>query len=462
MSLPTPARPRLTPGLFRAFWRWHFYASFLVVPVLAVLAATGLIYLFRFELEPLLHSQVMTVDPPDGATRPYALAAQLAAVEAEFPDVAISLVREGRDPQDATAFSIERPDGTTTDVFVDPWRAEVLGSLNPDTTLSGYAIRLHADLMAGRWGDHLVELAACWAVVMAMTGYYLFLAGRRARARRLVAGATGAALRHRHALIGSLAGVGMLFMVVSGLPWTGVWGEQVQKLATAQGSSLWSLDPGGSSHQGSTLDESLPHSHVSSVPWAQAKAVVPDSGSDRVTVANLDTAVTVAERAGLRRPFSVVLPADENGTYSVMGDAFGDPSRERTVHVDRYSGTVRGDYGFEDYPVAAKVVSQGIGLHEGRSLGPVSFAGAAAFCLAVLALCVTGPVMWWRRRPTGSTSIGAPRGRLPLRQSRWLLAVVVVLGILLPVFGISLLVVLALDQLVVRRFGAIGHRVDSV
>ena len=34
---PLP-RPRATPsGLFRAFWRWHFFASFLVVPVLAPL-----------------------------------------------------------------------------------------------------------------------------------------------------------------------------------------------------------------------------------------------------------------------------------------------------------------------------------------------------------------------------------------------------------------------------------------
>ena len=64
----TPRPARRTPdrrppaGLFRAFWRWHFYASFLVVPVLLVLAVTGLIYLFRFQLEPLLHADLMKVD----------------------------------------------------------------------------------------------------------------------------------------------------------------------------------------------------------------------------------------------------------------------------------------------------------------------------------------------------------------------------------------------------------------
>ena len=39
-----PERPR--SGWFRAFWRWHFYASFLVIPVLLVFSVTGLIYLF--------------------------------------------------------------------------------------------------------------------------------------------------------------------------------------------------------------------------------------------------------------------------------------------------------------------------------------------------------------------------------------------------------------------------------
>ncbi len=73
-----------------------------------------------------------------------------------------------------------------------------------------------------------------------------------------------------------------------------------------------------------------------------------------------------------------------------MGDAFHDPSDERTVHVDQYSGQVRGDYSFADYPLLAKAVSQGIGLHEGRSLGLVSFWGAAAFCVSILFLCVTG------------------------------------------------------------------------
>ncbi len=236
----------------------------------------------------------------------------------------------------------------------------------------------------------------------------------------------------------------------------------MQQAATRQGSSLWSTDPGAQSSPGSRLDESLPHSHAVEVPWAQGASEVPSSEGERTSVANVDTAVVVAEREGLAHPMTVILPGGEDGVFSVVGDAFEDPSRERTVHVDRFSGTVRSDYGFDDYPLVAKTVAQGIGLHEGRSLGLVSFWGAALFCVAILFLCVTGPLMWWRRRPSGSGSVGAPRGRLPVRATWWLGAGLLVLAVVLPLFGLTLLAVLVLDQLVLRRVPRLRTTFDTV
>jgi uncharacterized iron-regulated membrane protein len=129
------------------------------------------------------------------------------------------------------------------------------------------------------------------------------------------------------------------------------------------------------------------------------------------------------------------------------------------VHVDRYGGKVRGTYGYDDYPLLAKVVSQGIGLHEGRSLGLANMIGSALFCVAVIFLCVTGPLMWWRRRPSGR-GMGAPRGRLPVRSTPLLAVGLVALGLFLPMFGISLLVVLLLDRLVLSRVPALASFFD--
>ena len=236
MSVPTRVRPDApasrpprsrgaTSGWFRAFWRWHFYAAFLVVPILLVLSVTGLIYLFRFQIEPLLHADLMRVEAPAGAafTQPYN--AQQIAVENARPGAEIVSMTEPADPGSSTRFSVVTAAGEARDVFVDPWTAQVLGSLDPDRTVSGIAVLLHGELMAGRFGDHLIELAACWAVVMAVTGYYLFVKGRVARRRRRRSGAPGARLRQRHGMVGAVVGVGLLGLLVTGLPWTGIWGS---------------------------------------------------------------------------------------------------------------------------------------------------------------------------------------------------------------------------------------------
>ena len=90
----------------------------------------------------------------------------------------------------------------------------------------------------------------------------------------------------------AVAGVGLLFLLVSGLPWTGFWGEKAQSMASTRGTSFWGLDHGGISDPTSTLDESLPHSHAD-VPWAQGESPVPRSTqpAGERSIANVDTAL---------------------------------------------------------------------------------------------------------------------------------------------------------------------------
>ena len=105
-------------------------------------------------------------------------------------------------------------------------------------------------MMLGTTGDIVMELGACWAIVMALTGYYLFIRGRAARLRRKITGAAGLAMRSRHAVIGSVVGVSLLILLVSGLPWTGFWGKHAQTMATDNSTSMWGSDPGGVSKPG--------------------------------------------------------------------------------------------------------------------------------------------------------------------------------------------------------------------
>ncbi|GGO88225.1 hypothetical protein GCM10011584_14690 [Nocardioides phosphati] len=455
-SPPTPARrPRPPAGLFRAFWRWHLYASFLVVPVLLVLASTGLVYLLRFQIEPVLHHDLMKVDVPASGSR-LSYDDQAAAVLTAYPDGRIAAVLEPSAPDRSTDFTVSTAapgtpageDATIREVYVDPWTGKVLGALDPDHTVSGWAKRAHKDLLLGTPGQYVMELGACWAIVMAITGYYLYARGRVARARRRAAGAVGAALRQRHGRTGLFVGAGLLLLIVSGLPWTIWWGGHVQSFATDRGTSMWSADPGAQSAP-PTLDASMPHSH--NVPWGSGKSPVPESApSAGARPVGVDAAIASASAQGLAHPMTVAVPADRKGVYSVMGYAFHAPSREATVHVDQFTGQPVAQYGYRDYPALAKVVDQGIALHEGRRFGSANLVASAAFCVAVIVMCLSGPLMWWRRRPRGR-SVGAPRGRLNLRTGPVAVAGLIGLALVLPVFGASLVAVLALDQLVLRR-----------
>ena len=63
---------------------------------------------------------------------------------------------------------------------------------------------------------------------------------------------------------------------------------------------------------------------------------------------------------------------------------------------------------------------------------------------------VSGPLMWWRRRPKNGT-LGAPRAKMPLKATPLLAIPVAALAVFLPLFGLSLVAVLLLDQLLLRR-----------
>ena len=451
-------------GLFGPFWRWHFYASVLVIPILFVLATTGLVYLYRATLDPMVYPGVLRVDDRPGQ-HAQPLSAQQAAAEKVFPGKPVTAAAEGSDGR-TTKFSVAVGEEETRTVYVDPWTAQVTGDLAPTDLLSDKAIKIHGTLLAGKVGDGVIEVGVCWAIVMALTGYYLYWRGRAARAARIARGAKAAVLRHRHATFGAIAGVGILFLVVSGLPWTGFWGDKAQNIATGRGTSFWGDDPGAESTLGAA--EKAATGVTAPAPWALGESTVPTSGAASGTPVSVDAAVSAAQDYGLAEPYVVLYPDGDTGVYSVVSDGWNDPgnpafqdiTRERTVHVDQYTGQVIASYGYQDYSLLAKGVINGIALHEGRRFGTLTQITSTLFCLGVIFLCVSAPIMWRKRRPAGS-GLAAPRGRMPLRRSPFLALALVALAVFLPLFGATLLAVLVLDQLVVRRVPALRRAFGS-
>ncbi|WP_084038165.1 PepSY domain-containing protein [Demequina sp. NBRC 110053] len=454
-----PARAVLRrSNWFGAFWRWHFYGSLIVIPVLLTLAVTGLIYLFRAQVDAVMHPGVLQVEVPAGQER-LPLSAQEEAVVTEFPEWTVLSVQDSLAGR-ATVFHMDAA-GESRNVYVDPYSAEITGDLAPSDLLSDWAVTTHGTLMSGTWGERIIELGACWAIVLAITGFILFFKGRAARAKARRARTRGARTRWMHAWVGAGLGVGILFLVVSGLPWTSVWGSKAQELATKGETSLWSDDHGAESTLGEQIEAS--HGSSASAGWTIAEAETAESAAAVGTSVSVDTATAAARAEGALEPYLVMYPADETGVYSVMATMWynagnpseNDPSLEKVVHVDQYSGEVAATYGYDDYSLAAKAVAQGIAGHEGRRFGELNTVITTAFCLGIIFMCVSGPVMWWKRRGYARGTTGAPKAKLPVL-TNWVTALIVVaLGLFLPLFGLSVIALLLIDQLLIRRVPAL-------
>ncbi|MCF8492606.1 MAG: PepSY domain-containing protein, partial [Sphingomonadaceae bacterium] len=211
-------------SFYRTIWRWHFYASLFVMPLVLVLATTGAIYLFKPQIdrwEERAFSNLST----HGAVSPNA---QLAAVMNANPGAQFHGYRLPAREGDAAVIHVGLADGRSMrDVYVSP-QGKVLGSVDPESRISATVSRIHGSLLIGRVGDWIVELAACWAIVMILTGLYMWwprgqgLRGviwpRLGKGKRIF-------LRDLHAVTGFWVSGLALVLLTTGLPWASVWGD---------------------------------------------------------------------------------------------------------------------------------------------------------------------------------------------------------------------------------------------
>src|SRR5690606_30601768 len=101
---------------------------------------------------------------------------------------------------------------------------------------------------------------------------------------------------------------------------------------------------------------------------------------------------------------------------------------------------------FATFPLAAKLTRWGIDAHMGALFGLPNQIVLLAFGSALLVMVTWGYMMWWRRRPAPSgVRLTETLRRVPPLPLAGLAVSAVLLGIFLPLMGITLLVFLLLD-----------------
>ena len=295
--------------LFRRFWRWHFYAGLFVIPFIIVLALSGTTFLFKPQIERWEERAFRKLPVTQAASPSHQVEAALAA----FPGASFHSYRLPEHKDDAALVHLAMPAaGAMRDVFVSPQGA-VLGSFDTGTRIVEVARRIHGTLLLGARGSWLVELAACWAIVMLVTGLYLWWPRGRGAAGVLWP-RRRSLLRDLHAVTGFWVASFTLVLLLTGLPWTDVWGNAFTALRAqmgwVKGAPQWNTgdaaaapDPHGS------------HDHASMHAEHGAHA----------DPAILDTLVAQATREALAYPAIVLAPG---------AALFGPPSPDWVVNLD--------------------------------------------------------------------------------------------------------------------------------
>lgn len=414
---------------YNAVWRWHFYAGLFCIPFVLWLATTGSIYLWRPQIEAWLDRPYAHLAIHGPAASPDA---QVAAAVRAVPGSAFDKYILPQHPDDAVSVLVSKH-GVDTRVRLNPETLQVLQVIQEEHRPMRRVFHLHGELLAGAWGSYLVETAACWAIVMILTGLYLWWP----RGRRGLAGVLYPRLRRGrrvlwrdlHATAGIWVSFLALFLILTGLPWAQGWGtylKEVRTLTHASGAPDWTIG-------GKVADPHAGHRGMAMAPPIEPGA--------------LKRVIAVAKPAGIAPPVLIDAPRHAGGAWHVESDADDRPLRADMM-VDG-TGRVLSFKPFAQRQWIDRLVGYGVAIHEGAYFGLANQILGTLTALFLIVLSISGAVLWWRRRPIGL--LGAP---IPLKRPRFgagLVAAIVALGVYLPMFGLTLFATLATERLVFRR-----------
>jgi uncharacterized iron-regulated membrane protein len=425
-------------NLYRQIWRWHFYAGLFCIPFIIFLASTGMIYLFKPQIDAIIDS------PYDNLTinRPASAKEQINVAIAAVPGSILRAYELPLTPHSATRILVKNQ-ADTFRVYVHPETLQALKLIREDDRFMRMIFQLHGELMLGDKGSMIVELVASWAIVILITGLYLWwprdtkgLAGvlypRLKSSKRIF-------WRDIHSVTGLWVSFFALFLLLSGLPWTKSWGGMLKQVRQIGAPSPVKQD------------------------WSTSHAE--HMGSHHIDKNNLvlidysliDKLISTVTPLNLAAPVLISPPSSGTGDWTARSDSQNRPLRT-TLTLDGNSGEVISRNDFSSKPMMDRVIGTGVAAHEGQLFGwPNQLLGLLT-ALGLILMSVSSIIMWWRRKPT--SSIGAPKPLAAPKFAPGIIAIIIALGTLLPLLGASIIFVTLLERFVLQRLPSARRFLD--
>jgi len=406
---------RVTTRAYGVLWRWHFLAGLAACPILAIVALTGALYCFQPELDRWANRELVEVEPA-GTRRPLDELLATATSRACTP----SGVYAPGDPR--RAMVVYCTEGARREVFIDPYRGAVVGAREVGGSFFGVVFALHWELLLGDVGRYAIEWATSWCVLLAASGLVLWWPRGKRRGggvwwprRRL---RDRQWLRDLHAVAGAYTLPVLIALAATGLMWTALAGDRRWRPLTEDAAQQVFDHP--------------PVSTAASSPRVGYAAALAAAGID-----------LASERRAI---YFSPIGAEPDAAYSfyVYDDSYEAPSLAEGVWIDAYRGAVLRRVTWSDRSAIGKLDGARYAIHVGALLALPGRIAACAAALVLAALCITGPWMWWKRRPRGKLGL-PPR----TRRVAWpALAALAAIGWVLPMVGWTLVALAAIELVV--------------
>jgi uncharacterized iron-regulated membrane protein len=465
----------LSTGLdHRTVWRWHFYAGLFCIPFVLWLSVTGTIFLFHPQIQRWLDRPYDHLSIGQRATANAQVQAALAAV----PGSTLDSYQLPDTPTSASEVLVDK--GTAQyRVYIHPQTLAVLHIDNEDHRVDVFMSRLHGELLIGKYGSWAVELAASWAVIMILTGLFLWWPTNTEG----LAGVLYPRLRQGgrtfwkdiHSVTGIYVSFFALFLLFTGLPWAKAWGGYLKAIrhlsagravqqdwttssadelaarsrrsasADMSGMSTMHTMPGApSAHHMEGMANMDATQHANHAGWGRHATAL--TGPNAFIA--IDRMVATVAPLGLPNPVLVSPPNFVGGNWTAKSDTRDRPLRVDLV-LDPITGAILKRTDFNSKPWLDRVIGTGIAAHEGQLFGFANQLVSLFTVIGLVTLSLSGLIMWWKRKPEGV--LGAPAPIRRVRFSAGLIALLVLFGLYFPFLGGSMILVGLTERFLLRR-----------
>ncbi|GAB3647283.1 PepSY domain-containing protein [Echinicola sediminis] len=398
-------------NLYNWIWKWHFIGGLISLPVILILAITGTIYLFKEDYEQPIKEKLLSVSAL-GEPLSYQRQWEIAKENWDRKPNAMELPAS---QTEATAF-VSGMFSHKSSLFVDPYSGKVNGTFQLDQSDMHQVRKLHGELLMGGFGTKIVELTASWMVVLILTGLFVFWPrgrGWRGFFTIRTKGNKRIFYRDLHAVTGFWFSILLLLILAGGLPWTDVFGsgyQWVQKQTDTGFPAAW---------QGRSIN-----SEVKGQPLS------------------LDDMVNEAEKLQLKGQVSIGLPKDEKGVYTISNQT-SDVDKMVVYHFDQYSGELLYHGTWDDIGVLMKSRLWVMAFHQGE-FGWWNWMLVLLTALALVVMSLSAIISYVKRKKKGEW--GIPDIPQNFSLGKGIAVLVIVLGLLLPLFGMNLILIYLFEK----------------